>query len=218
MKQNADALAVLNKARQLFPRAIRPKQLYALALARRGARDDLDSAQQILGELYESGERDSETLGIYGRTWMDRYAISHELADLRQSRDLHAEAFERAPDDYYTGINAAAKSVLLGSPEDLAKADEYAVKVQQIVGTQPRAGDYWWTSTMAEVLLIRKQYTDAGRLYDAAIRTASQEVASHETTWKQACRRMQKLNPTADQRRSVRGAFTNLPDCDQLPF
>jgi hypothetical protein len=40
-------------------------------------------------------------------------------------------------------INAAAKSVLLGSPEDIARADEYAAKVQGIVGTEPKEDDYW---------------------------------------------------------------------------
>jgi tetratricopeptide (TPR) repeat protein len=216
LKRNADAIAILDRARRRFPRAVRPKQLYALALARRAETEDLDNAQEILGELYESGERDPETLGIYGRTWMDRYALSHDIGDLRQSRDLYAEAFERAPDDYYTGINAAAKSVLLGSAESMSKADEYAAEVQRIVGTQPRAGDYWWTATVAEVFLIRKQYADARRLYEAAVLMASKEVASHETTWRQACWLMQKLNPTADERRAVRDCFAHLPDCDQL--
>jgi hypothetical protein len=45
---------------------------------------------------------------------------------------------------------------------------------------------------------------------------ASKEVASHETTWRQACWLMQKLNPTADERRAVRDCFAHLPDCDQL--
>jgi hypothetical protein len=119
LKRNADAITILDRARQRFPRAVRPKQLYALALARRSNTDDLDNAQQILGELYESGERDPETQGIYGRTWMDRYALSLDVGDLRQSRDLYAEAFERGPDDYYTGINAAAKNVFLGSAESI---------------------------------------------------------------------------------------------------
>jgi hypothetical protein len=35
--------------------------------------------------------------------WMDRYDESDDLADLRQSRDLDAEAFEAAQDDFYTG-------------------------------------------------------------------------------------------------------------------
>ena len=216
LNRNADAITILDRARQRFPRAVRPKQLYALALARRAGANDLDNAQQILGELYESGERDPETLGIYGRTWMDRYALSHDFGDLRQSRDLYAEAFERAPDDYYTGINAAAKSVFLGSAESIARAGEYAARVQEIVGDGPRAGDYWWTATVAEVFLMRKQYADAGRLYEAAVRMAPKEIASHETTWRQACRLMQKLNPTAGERRAVRDSFAHLPDCDQL--
>ena len=123
--KNDEAIELLKQTGKRFPRAVRPKQLYGLALARRGKAGDLDDAQEILGELYEQGERDPETLGIYARTWMDRYAISGDIADLRNSRDLYAEAFSRAPDDYYTGINAASKSVLLGSPADLKAADQY---------------------------------------------------------------------------------------------
>ncbi len=210
--RNDDAIELLKTVRKRFPRAIRPKQLYALALARRGKDHDLDDAQDILGELYEQGERDPETLGIYGRTWMDRYAKSGDISNLRQSRDLYADAFDRAPDDYYTGINAAAKSVLLGSPDDLRKAEEYAAKVQEIVKTEARAGDYWMTATVAEVFLIRKNYADAGSIYEAAVRMAPKEIANHEATWKQACRLMQKLQPSAAERDSVRKAFTHLPD------
>jgi hypothetical protein len=41
-----------------------------LAYARKG---DWRKAQAILVELFAAGEIDSETLGIYARTWMDRY-------------------------------------------------------------------------------------------------------------------------------------------------
>jgi tetratricopeptide (TPR) repeat protein len=109
--RNDDALGMLEQLSQRFPRAIRTRQLQALALARRAKNDDLRQAQRILGTLYEAGERDPETLGIYARTWMDRYNKSGERSDLEQSRDLYAEAFERATDDYYSGINAASKSV-----------------------------------------------------------------------------------------------------------
>jgi tetratricopeptide (TPR) repeat protein len=214
--RNEEAIGLLDAVRKRFPRAIRPKQLYALALARRGKDHDLDDAQDILGELYEQGERDPETLGIYGRTWMDRYAKSGDISDLRQSRDLYAEAFDRAPDDYYTGINAAAKSVLLGSSDDLNKAEDYAAKVQEIVKTEARAGDYWMTATVAEVFLIRRNYSDAARMYEAGVRMAPKETASHESTWRQACRLMQKLEPSAGEREYLRKAFHHLPDCDHL--
>jgi hypothetical protein len=80
--------------------------------------------------------------GIYARTWMDRYEKSGDVEDLKQSRDLYVEAFDGAQDDYYTGINAAAKSVFLGTDLDLKRAAKYAERVQQIVGTHPHPNDY----------------------------------------------------------------------------
>ena len=211
--RNDDAIRMLEQLEQKFPRAIRPRQLRALALARRGKSDDLRQAQRILGALVEAGEKDPETLGIYARTWMDRYSRSLDPSDLEQSRDLYAQAFERAKDDYYTGINAASKSVLLGTPEDLERAKRYAELVQQIVGTDPHEDDYWKTATVAEAFLLMQQYTKAARLYKAAVAMARSERASHESTWAQACRLMAKLKPAEADRLLVRSAFAHLPDC-----
>jgi len=216
LKHNDEAIRMLEEIEKQFPRAIRPKQLHALALARRGAAGDLKGAQGILGSLYQNGERDPETLGIYGRTWMDRYNKSNDPSDLQQSRDYYAEAFQRAPDDYYTGINAAAKSVLLGTPEDVDRGGKLADQVQKIVGTEPVPDDYWKTATVGEVFLLKKNYADAARLYKAAVAMARAERGSQESTWKQACLEMQKLQPTADERALVRAAFARLPDCDQM--
>ncbi len=216
LNRNDEALSLLDKITQRFPKAIRPKQLYALALARRGQGNDLMNAQEILGELYQRGERDPETVGIYARTWMDRYAKSGDNLELKRSRDYYAEAFTKAPDDYYTGINAAAKSVFLGTAEDLTMAAAYATQVQKIVGTEPRTGDYWMTATVGEVFLIQKNYSQAGRLYGAAVAATPKETGSHLTTWKQACRLMSKLQPDPAERALIRAAFAHLPDCEQL--
>lgn len=209
-----DALEVLQKLEQQFPKAVRPKQLRALALNRRcsktGSEDDRDEAQQILGELYERGERDPETLGIYGSTWMDRYKRSKDRRDLMQSRDLYLEAFETTRGDFYTGINAAAKSVFL---DELARATELAARVHQIVGTEPRPGDYWATATSGEAFLILKNYRDAARLYAAAVAAALREEGSHRSTWAQACALMNALQPSAEDRALIRQAFAHLPDC-----
>jgi tetratricopeptide (TPR) repeat protein len=211
-----EALAVLKEIETRFSEAIRPKQLYALALARRGRSGDLERAQDVLAKLYQIGERDPETLGIYGRTWMDRFERSGDLNDLRQARNLYAEAFDGAPDDYYTGINAAAKSLLLGSDHDLALASEYAQRVQEIVGEDAHPGDYWMTATAAELFLIRAKYEDAAKLYKAAVAIASSEIGSHLATWTEACRLMTRLNPTAEARALIRNAFVHLPDCHQI--
>jgi len=216
LKHNDEALEMLAQVEDQFPRAIRPQQLHALALARRGTGDDLKQAQRILGRLYQDGQRDPATLGIYARTWMDRYNKSNDPSDLQQSRDYYVDAFRRAPDDYYTGINAAAKSVLLGTPDDIALGARLADQVQKIVGTEPVQGDYWKTATVGEVFLLKKDYANAGRLYNAAVAMARSEKGSHESTWKQACLEMKQLNPTADERALVRAAFAHLPDCDQI--
>ncbi|MBB6091332.1 hypothetical protein HNQ60_000178 [Povalibacter uvarum] len=212
-----DAIALLVSLQQEFPRAIRPKQLHALALVRKarngGSDADVVAAQEIVGELYEAGEKDPETLGIYASTWMERFERSNHIAHLKQSRDLYAEAFELARDDYYTGINAAAKSVLLGSPRDLARAAELATRVQEIVGTEPR-GDYWMTATVAEALLLQQNYVEAGRNYEAAVAMARSETGSHRSSWRQVCRLLAKLNPTPEDGALVRKPFEHLIDGD----
>lgn len=212
LDRKTEAIAMLEELRVRFPQAIRPQQLHALALARRADGNDLRNAQRILGILYDAGQHDPETLGIYGRTWMDRFALSNDRSDLEQSRRLYAEAFDLAADDYYTGVNAAAKSVLLGTPDDLDRAREYATRVQKIVGVAPKQGDYWMTATIGELHLIQKNYRDAANAYKAGVATALSEVASHRSTWLQAYRLMEKLQPSPEERALVRNAFAHLPD------
>jgi tetratricopeptide (TPR) repeat protein len=216
LAQDEDAVAMLERVVQQFPKAVRPKQLLALTLARLAVRtkrpEFLARAQDILGVLYESGERDPETLGIYARTWMDRYERSKDLNDLKQSRSLYAEAFDSARDDYYTGINAASKSVLIGTPEDIARGAGYASQVLQIVGDDATKGDYWQRATVGEVFLLQKDYKRAAEAYKAAVESALSETGSHTATWAQAWRLMEKLSPTLEERAIIRKAFAHLPD------
>lgn len=199
-----EAIDMLGKVEADFPKSIRPRQLKALALARRGTGTDLQEAQSILGELYALNHLDPETLGIYGRTWMDRYKLSNDISELRQSRNCYAEAFTKAPDDYYTGINAASKSILLG---ELDVGKDYAEKVENIVGNNAVPGDYWQTATVAEVLLIQKKYDEAARMYQQAVDIAPTEKASHESTLKQATLLMDKLGADDDIREHVSKVF-----------
>jgi hypothetical protein len=217
LRKDDMALEVLQRLEKEYPKAVRPKQLRALALNRRarktGSEADLFAAQDILGELFALNQRDPETLGIYGATWMDRYKRSNDLGHLKESRDLYRQAFEGAQDDYYTGINAASKSVFIGEPDDVAKARELAAQVQKIVGRNPIPGDYWMTATAAEAMLIQREYDEAARLYTAAVDMARSEVGSHESTWRQACDLMKVLSPPPEERAAVRKAFSHLPDC-----
>jgi hypothetical protein len=219
-----EALTLSLEHEARFPNAIRAKQLHALILAGRDGPGDLDGAQAILGALYERDERDPETLAIYARTWMNRYAKSGDAADLEQSRDLYVEAFAGAPDDYYFGINAAAKSALLGGEDDMRRAEEYAAAVQRIVGTEPKPEDYWMTATSAEALLIQRQYPAAARLFQAAVHMSPSMEFAVQSTWTHVCGLMARLKPADDERAAIRRVFAHLPDCadvdvpaEQLP-
>jgi hypothetical protein len=204
------ALAVLADLEKRFPKTIRPRQLKGSALARKG---DWKMAQIVLGELEAAGEQDPETLGLFARTWMDRYQESKDPKHLGCSRDLYARAFTNAPGDYYNGINAASKSVLMG---DLPAAREFAEKVEQIVGAKKAEGDYWMTATVAEVQLIKKNYAKAAELYQAGVNMAPEEIGSHESTWFQAKRLMEVLPLSQSEYDQVAKAFRHLPSSPQF--
>jgi tetratricopeptide (TPR) repeat protein len=204
---NDEAIEMLEKVEKDFPKAIRPKQLKALALARRGKGDDLEKAQDILGELHGQNHLDPETLGIYGRTWMDRYNLSGDITELRRSRNYYLEAFEKAPDDYYTGINAAAKSIFLGEND---KAASLVERVQKLVGIEAVPGDYWQTATIAEAFLIQGRFEEAAGVYQKAVDMATTETGTHASSWKQAKKLLDKLNPNENARSAIQKVFNHV--------
>jgi patatin-related protein len=210
------ALQVIEKVAERFPHAHRPKQVRALALARRGKPTDLGAAQQTLQTLYDLEDRDPETVGIYARTFMDDYNATGNAASLRKSRDLYAEAYGLAPDSYYTGINAAAKSLFLQTEEDLALGRRYAAAVQREIGTEAIPKDYWQSATVAEAHLILGNYEMAATVYKQAVDMEPDDTGSHDSTWKQASRLMAVLRVDREVRARIRAAFKNPPAAPPL--
>jgi hypothetical protein len=120
-----------------------------------------------------------ETLGMYARTWMDRYRASRNRLFLLKSRDLYREAFETWPGDHYTGINAASKSLLLGERE---MAVQLAQRVEQLVTDARQPPDYWRVATAAESRLVQADCRGAAELYVKAVSMAPEELGSHRAT------------------------------------
>jgi TIR domain/Tetratricopeptide Repeats-Sensor len=201
MKKIPEAIMVLDRVEAAFPKALRPKQLRGLALARSG---QTLKAQLVLGKLYAAGEIDPETLGILARTWMDRYSQSGEQAFLLKSRDLYRQAFESFPTDYYLGINAASKSLLAGEKETAA---QIATRVQKVVGDKPVDNDYWKTATVAELQLLQSKFSEAAALYRAAVVMAPGDKGSHESTLAQVKLLLQALGASEGQRALIDAAF-----------
>ena len=201
LEDYSNALQVLADVERAFPRALRPQQLTGLAMARSG---DWQQAQIVLGRLYAAGEIDPETLGIYGRKWLDRYNITKDRLYLLRARDLYRQAFEAAPKDYYTGINAAAKSLLLGERDS---AGQLAARVEKVVGTTPVPNDYWRNATIAEVQLLQGNYDLAAALYQAAVTAAPLESGSHRSTWEDASRLLGCLGASPQQTALIRNSL-----------
>jgi hypothetical protein len=201
MKKIPEAIMVLDRVEAAFPKALRPKQLRGLALARSG---QTIKAQLVLGKLYAAGEIDPETLGILARTWMDRYSQSGEQVFLLKSRDLYRQAFESFPTDYYLGINAASKSLLAGEKETAA---QIATRVQKVVGDKAVDNDYWMTATVAELQLLQSKFSEAAALYRAAVVMAPGDKGSHESTHAQAKLLLQALGASEGQRALIDAAF-----------
>jgi len=202
---HTQALTILDSVIREFPKSLRPQQLRGLALARSGQWRD---AKNLLGELYELGEREPETMGIYARTWMDSSLATGNLLQLRRSRDLYAEAFNASPSSYYAGINAATKSILLRE-QDAAKG--FAQRVQAIVGDQAMPGDYWRTATAAEVQLIQGKFAEAAGLYLAAVAMSPGRTDDHRSSFTQANRLLEHLGAASEETAVVRKAFAHLP-------
>jgi len=202
-----EALRVLDSVRANFPAAIRPRQLTGLALARSG---DWKQAKAVFGELYELGERDPETVGMYARTWMDAYYATGDRLLLRRSRDLYAESFASAPENYYTGINAASKSIFL---DEVEAGMNLGKQVEALVGTREKPGDYWQTATVAEVQLIQRNYAEAASLYEKALAIDPGAVDDHRSTCKQARLLLKHLDATPEQVSHVLGVFRRHIRC-----
>jgi tetratricopeptide (TPR) repeat protein len=201
MKKIPEALKVLDSAEMAFPEALRPKQLRGLAYARN---IDTMKAQLVLSKLYAAGQIGPETLGILARTWMDRYSQTRDKTFLLKSRDLYRQAFEAFPSDYYTGINAASKSLFLGEKETAA---QLAKRVQDVVGDKPVPRDYWKTATVAEVQLLQGNYDSAAHLYQAAVLIAPLEYGSHESSYNQAKLILEALDAPSDQKAKIAAMF-----------
>lgn len=202
------AVALLDSIEAAFPRSVRPRQLRGLALARAG---QWKEARAAIGELYELGERDPETIGIYARTWMDSYEATGDRLHLRRSRDLYAEGFELAPGNYYLGVNAAAKSIFL---DELDSGKAFAQRVQAIVGNSAEGGDYWHTATVAEVQLIQRNFVEASRHYAKAIASTPGRAGDHASTCKQARRLLKHLGPSPEQTSRVLDVFLRVVHVD----
>jgi class 3 adenylate cyclase len=151
-----------------WPGDVRLRQLQGLALARSGA---TERANRILEELRSDGQTAEETLGMLGRTYKDlartATSASQRAGFLKRAAQIYGEAYRKSK-GYWTGINAATTSLLIG---DKKRASELAAKVREQCLKEvadPRGDSYWELAALGEAALIRRDWTEAGKWYARA--------------------------------------------------
>jgi hypothetical protein len=132
-----------------------------LALALNRAGEGVE-AETILKTLIAERGASSETLGILGRVYKDRWDAARARKDakadgfLHQAIDAYTKGFEADWRDPYPGINALTL-MHIAAPDDPKIADlrpvvEYAVERKMDVGDT----DYWDYATLLELAVLGK--------------------------------------------------------------
>jgi tetratricopeptide (TPR) repeat protein len=160
--------------------------------------------------MYVEGYRDPETVGMYGGTWWVRYLEGKDKRHLLRSRDLYREAFTLDPKDYYSGINAASKSLFLGEPE---VAKDIATQVDALLADG--ATNYYELATLGEARLLEQDYAKARQYYQSAILIAPGETGNHGSTLDQAREIMNALQTGAADREQIEQVFAHLSQSGQ---
>lgn len=156
----------------------------AVALNRTG---ESDRAEALLHDLLRRNGPSSETYGILGRVYKDRWQMATQKGDpdapkfLDQAIQSYVKGFEEDWRDYYPGINAITLMDIREAPdprrEELIPVVRYAVK-RKLAKSK---ADYWDLATLLELEVLANA-TDSAK--DVLSRVAATQPAAwqRETT------------------------------------
>jgi tetratricopeptide (TPR) repeat protein len=137
----------------------------ALALNRAGRGDE---AERALKSVLDRRGPSSETYGLLGRVYKDRWEAAQKAGDrfaanglLKKAMEAYLQGFEADWRDAYPGVNAVTLMELAEPPdprrEELVRVVAYAVK-RRIAAGQP---DYWDHATLLELAVLGRNPQDA---------------------------------------------------------
>lgn len=161
------------------------REQLGLALNRAGRGDE---AERLLIELIDDRGPSSETFGILGRVYKDRWEAAAKAGDAPLARGLldkaigaYLSGFEADWRDAYPGVNAVTLMELKEPPDarrtDLIPVVRYAVDRRVATGKP----DYWDHATLLELAVLGKDEAGAGASLGNAL-AAVREAWEPETT------------------------------------
>lgn len=176
----ADMITLVKKMPRPVAATVMVQEQLAFALNRAGQGDE---AEKVLTELLTRRGPSSETLGILGRVYKDRWEAAVKAKKILQARALLEKAletylsgFEADSRDAYPGINAVTLMELKDPPDPrrakVLPVVSYAVE-QKIARGKP---DYWDHATLLELAVLAQDK-------DRAEKHAGDALAAMRETW-----------------------------------
>lgn len=154
------------------------RQLLALALNRRSGPGDQERAIILMEQLLSETDGDSETYGILGRIYKDRYDQAKARGDqtdaainLQHAIEHYRAGFAKNPKDYYPGINVVNLLLQRDNQEAQSELAELLPKVRAVVQEILESGraSYWEYATAAHLAAIARDWIEAERAAHQAI-------------------------------------------------
>ena len=175
-----DMITLVKKMPRPVAATVMVQEQLAFALNRAGKGDD---AEKVLTDLLAKRGPSSETLGILGRVYKDRWEAAVKTKKILQARALLEKAletylsgFEADSRDAYPGINAVTLMELKDPPDPrrdrVIPVVSYAVE-QKIAKGKP---DYWDHATLMELAVLAQDK-------DRAERHAGDALAAVRESW-----------------------------------
>ena len=180
-----DMIDLVSRMSPALAQTVMVREQLALALNRAGRGQE---AEQVLLELIGKRGPSSETYGILGRVYKDRWEQARNSGNaplasglLEKAIDAYLRGFEADWRDAYPGVNAVTLMELREPPDprrkELLPVVRYAVQ-RRIAAGQP---DYWDHATSLELAVLANKPKDADAALAKAL-AAVREPWEPETT------------------------------------
>ncbi len=171
VKAHAAMVALYARMPAPMQRAKMMREQLGFALNRVGR---FEEAEKMLKEVIAEFGPSSETNGLLGRSYKDRWEIARESGAaearglLRRAIETYLEGFQADWRDAYPGINALTLMERLDKP-DPRKAQILPVVRYSVTRKAEKNPDYWDYATLLELAVLADDRDDAqDRLSDAA--------------------------------------------------
>jgi hypothetical protein len=180
-----DMVALVPKMSPALAATVMVQEQLGLALNRAGRGDE---AERVLLDLIDRRGPSSETYGILGRIYKDRWETATKKSDsflakgfLQKAIDAYLKGFEADWRDAYPGINAVTLMEIIEPPDPrrtkLVPVVAYAVE-RRIASGKP---DYWDYATRLELAVLAKDEVSGAEALASALASV-REPWEPETT------------------------------------